>query len=418
MRITSPGSRVITARDELDELVRAERELRGPGRLPRLAVHPAFDGQVGRVELGLDPRARAGRTRRTPCPASTARPCAAGRARSRRSAGEPQDELAGLLGRHAPREPPDHHGQLALVVDRELAIGGYGMASPGPITAVDGLRNMQRLLGHVAAHLDRVLGVVPPDATTFDGSTGASSRTSASGHLLAGRDRVLEERALEWTNERALDRAGARCGCRGGTERASRGAGYRVRRGAVTRYALRMTGHAYSHGADRPRIDPTAFVAPGARIVGDVTIRARASIWFNAVLRADNDAITHRRPRRTSRTARSCTRTRAILVIVGDGCTIGHIANVHGCRIGDGSLVGMGAIILTGAMIGEESLVAAGALVPEGKTLGPRSLLVGSPARSIRQLTDDEVERLIRRSTLHYLQFAKDYASTNVNQDS
>ena len=103
---------------------------------------------------------------------------------------------------------------------------------------------------------------------------------------------------------------------------------------------------------------------------------------------------------------------------VGSEVTAGHRAILHGATIRDRCLIGMGAIVLDDCEIGEESLVAAGALVPEGKTFGPRSLLVGSPARSIRQLTDDEVERLIRRSTRHYLQFAKDYASTNVNQDS
>jgi carbonic anhydrase/acetyltransferase-like protein (isoleucine patch superfamily) len=178
-----------------------------------------------------------------------------------------------------------------------------------------------------------------------------------------------------------------------------------------------VTGHAYPHLGDHPRIDPTAFVAPGARIVGDVTIGPRASVWFNAVLRADNDAITV--GAETNVQDGSILHTdEGFPCVVGDACTIGHLANVHGCRIGAGSLVGMGAIILTGAVIGEESLVAAGALVAEGKTFGARSLLVGSPARAIRQLTDDEVERLIRRSTRHYLQFAKDYASTNVNQDS
>ncbi len=173
----------------------------------------------------------------------------------------------------------------------------------------------------------------------------------------------------------------------------------------------------YPHGAGRPRIDPTAYVAPGARIVGDVTIGPHASVWFNAVLRGDNDAITIG--------AETNIQDGAVLhtdeghpCVVGDGCTIGHLAMVHACSIGAGSLVGMGAIVLTGAEIGEESLVAAGALIPEGKTFGPRSLLVGHPARSIRQLTNDEVERLIRRSTRHYLQFAKDYTSTNVNQDS
>ena len=175
--------------------------------------------------------------------------------------------------------------------------------------------------------------------------------------------------------------------------------------------------HSYPHGAYRPRIDPSAFVAPGARIVGDVTIGPRASIWFNAVLRADNDAITIGAETNIQDSAVLHT-DQGFPCVVGDGCTIGHLAMVHACRVGAGSLIGMSAIVLTGAVIGEESLVAAGALVPEGKSFGPRSLLVGSPARVVRQLSDDDVERLIRRSTLHYLQFAKDYASTNVNQDS
>ena len=158
----------------------------------------------------------------------------------------------------------------------------------------------------------------------------------------------------------------------------------------------------------RPRVDPSAFVAPGAWVVGDVTIAERASIWFNAVVRGDSD--------RVEIGAETNVQDGAVLhtdtgqpCIVGARCTIGHLAIVHGCRIGDGSLIGMGAIVLSGAEIGEESLVAAGALVPEGRSYPPRSLLVGSPVRRLRDLTDDDVEKLIRPGVEHYLQYARDY---------
>src|SRR5262249_24261630 len=121
-----------------------------------------------------------------------------------------------------------------------------------------------------------------------------------------------------------------------------------------------VTGNTYPHGDDRPRIDPTAYIAPGARIVGDVTIGARASLWFNAVLRGDNDTITIG--------AETNIQDGAVLhtdeghpCIVEDACTVGHLAMVHAWRIGAGSLIGMSSIVLTGADIGEESLVAAGA---------------------------------------------------------
>jgi carbonic anhydrase/acetyltransferase-like protein (isoleucine patch superfamily) len=92
--------------------------------------------------------------------------------------------------------------------------------------------------------------------------------------------------------------------------------------------------------------------------------------------------------------------------VVGEDCTIGHRAVVHGCTVGRSSLVGMGAVVLSGASIGEESLVGAGALVPEGRTFAPRSLILGHPARLIRVLTDEEIERLVRPGARNYLDYA------------
>jgi carbonic anhydrase/acetyltransferase-like protein (isoleucine patch superfamily) len=167
-----------------------------------------------------------------------------------------------------------------------------------------------------------------------------------------------------------------------------------------------MPTHAYRDR--RPEIDPTAFVAPGARIVGDVVVGARASIWFNAVLRGDSSHV--RVGAGTNIQDGAVLHTDADApCIVEEDCTVGHLAIVHGCRIGRGSLVGMGAIVLSGAEIGEESLVGAGALVAEGRTIAPRSLLLGHPARLIRTLTEEEVERLIRPGVRHYLEYAEGY---------
>jgi carbonic anhydrase/acetyltransferase-like protein (isoleucine patch superfamily) len=164
----------------------------------------------------------------------------------------------------------------------------------------------------------------------------------------------------------------------------------------------------HPHGGRSPRIDPSAFVAPGARLVGDVELGPEASVWFNAVLRGDSDRI--------SVGARTNVQDGAVLhtdpgqpCLVGRECTVGHLALVHACTVGSGSLIGMGAVVLSGAVIGEESVVAAGALVLEGRTFPPRSLVMGSPARRVRELTDEEVERLIRRGVSNYLRYAREH---------
>jgi carbonic anhydrase/acetyltransferase-like protein (isoleucine patch superfamily) len=141
-------------------------------------------------------------------------------------------------------------------------------------------------------------------------------------------------------------------------------------------------------------------------VVGDVVIGPEASVWFNAVLRGDSDSI------RVG--ARTNVQDGAVLhtdagkpCVVGDDCTVGHLAIVHGCTVGAGSLIGMGAIVLSGAVIGEESLVAAGSVVLEGTRFPARSLLIGAPARAVRSLIDEDVDRLIRPGVRHYLEYAK-----------
>lgn len=162
-----------------------------------------------------------------------------------------------------------------------------------------------------------------------------------------------------------------------------------------------------------PQIDPAAYVAPGAMIVGDVAVGPGASIWFNAVLRGDSSYV--RVGAGTNIQDGAVLHTDSgVPCIVEDECTVGHLALVHGCRVGRGTLIGMGAVVLSGAEIGEESLVGAGALVAEGRKIPPRSLLVGHPARLIRTLTDEDVERLIQPGARHYRAYAEDYRESGV----
>ncbi len=159
-----------------------------------------------------------------------------------------------------------------------------------------------------------------------------------------------------------------------------------------------------------PALHPSVFVAEGARVVGDVDIDEQTSVWFNAVVRGDTSTV--RIGARTNIQDGAVVHTdTGNPVSIGDDCTIGHNAVIHGCTIGNGCLIGMGAIVLSGSVVGDESLIAAGALVPEGKEFAARSLLVGSPAKLVRTLGDDEVDRLIRRGVQTYLRLAREYSS-------
>ena len=151
----------------------------------------------------------------------------------------------------------------------------------------------------------------------------------------------------------------------------------------------------YRLGDKAPAVDATAFVAPDATLVGDVRLGPQASVWFQAVARGDNEPI------RIG--AQSNVQEGAVLhadpgypLTIGERVTIGHQAMVHGCTIGEGSLIGIQAVVLNGARIGKHCLVGAGAIITERKEVPDRCLILGAPARVVRHLSDEDVERLER----------------------
>jgi len=164
-----------------------------------------------------------------------------------------------------------------------------------------------------------------------------------------------------------------------------------------------------------PDVHPSAWVAPGAHVVGQVHLGEGCSVWFGAVIRGDNEPI------RIG--ARTNIQESAVLHVdtgqpltLGTGVTVGHQAMLHGCTIGDGSLIGIQAVVLNGAVIGKGCLVGAGALVTEGKTFPDRSLIIGSPAKAVRTLSDEEVQRL-ELSAASYVAKAAAFARTLQSTD-
>ncbi len=165
----------------------------------------------------------------------------------------------------------------------------------------------------------------------------------------------------------------------------------------------------YSIGEFRPQIGPGAWTAPSADLIGDVRLGVRASIWFGAVIRADNTPILIGEESNIQDGAIGHSDA-GFPLTVGARVTVGHQAILHGCTIADDCLVGMGARILNGAVLEPECLVGAGALITEGKSFPAGSLIVGSPARVIRQLSAEEKQAL-RLSAAHYAEKAARYAA-------
>ncbi len=146
-----------------------------------------------------------------------------------------------------------------------------------------------------------------------------------------------------------------------------------------------------------PDLHPRAFVAAGARVVGAVSLSEGASVWYNAVLRADSDAITVGAGSNLQDNV-SVHVDAGHPVVIGENVSVGHNAVVHGCTIGDASLIGMGSVVLSGAVIGDGCLVAAGAVVLEGTVVPPGSLVAGVPAKVRRELTDEERAGIVRNA--------------------
>jgi len=165
----------------------------------------------------------------------------------------------------------------------------------------------------------------------------------------------------------------------------------------------------YAIDGSQPDLSPGAWAAPSADLIGDVRLGQRASVWFGAVIRADNTPILIGEDSNVQDGAIGHSDPGAPLT-VGARVTIGHQAIVHGCTIGHDCLIGMGARILNGAVLGPECLVGAGALITEGKVFEGGSLIVGVPARVVRPLTGDE-KAAIRISAQHYAEKAARYAA-------
>jgi carbonic anhydrase/acetyltransferase-like protein (isoleucine patch superfamily) len=158
-----------------------------------------------------------------------------------------------------------------------------------------------------------------------------------------------------------------------------------------------------------PSLAPGAWAAPSADLIGDVRLGPRASVWFGAVIRADNTSILVGEDSNIQDGAIGHSDP-GFPLTVGARVTVGHQAILHGCTIADDCLIGMAARILNGAVIGSECIVGAGALVTEGKTFERGSLIVGAPARVVRQLTDEE-RKALRISAEHYAEKAQRYAA-------
>ena len=167
----------------------------------------------------------------------------------------------------------------------------------------------------------------------------------------------------------------------------------------------------YTLGDRAPKFEGAGhFVADSASIIGSVRLKDKASIWFNCVLRGDNDWLVV--GERSNIQDGSVLHTDpGIKLVVGDGVTVGHKVMLHGCEIGNGSLIGIGSTVLNGAKIGKNSLVGAHALITENKVFPDGSLILGAPASVVRELTDEELA-LIRRSADVYVDNAERFSKS------
>jgi carbonic anhydrase/acetyltransferase-like protein (isoleucine patch superfamily) len=163
----------------------------------------------------------------------------------------------------------------------------------------------------------------------------------------------------------------------------------------------------YRLGEKTPQLAPSVWIAPNATVIGDVHLAENVSIWWNAVLRGDNDPI--------SIGANTNIQDGSVLhtdigmpLTLGRDITVGHMVMLHGCTVGDGSLIGIKSVILNGAVIGRQCLIGANTLIPEGKVIPDRSLVMGSPGKVVRELTDEQLARLAY-SAAHYVENAQRY---------
>ena len=163
----------------------------------------------------------------------------------------------------------------------------------------------------------------------------------------------------------------------------------------------------YGLGNKKPFLQGNNYIAPNATIIGDVVLGKNASVWWNVVIRGDNDTITIGEDVNIQDGAVLHT-DEGVPLTLEKGVSVGHMAMLHGCTVKEGSLIGIKAVVLNRAVIGRDCLVGANALIPEGKVISDRSLVVGSPGRVVRQLSDEEVAT-VRGIAQHYVDNAARY---------
>ncbi|HEX8545161.1 MAG TPA: gamma carbonic anhydrase family protein [Pseudomonas sp.] len=171
----------------------------------------------------------------------------------------------------------------------------------------------------------------------------------------------------------------------------------------------------YRLGDARVETDPNSWVAPNAVLIGKVKLEAGASVWFNAVLRGDNELI-HIGENSNVQDGTVMHTDMGSPLEIGKGVTIGHNVMLHGCSVGDYSLIGINSVILNGAKIGKYCLIGANSLIGEGKVIPDGSLVMGSPGKVVRELTDIQ-KKMLEASAAHYVSNARRYARDLQPQD-
>lgn len=171
----------------------------------------------------------------------------------------------------------------------------------------------------------------------------------------------------------------------------------------------------YRLGESRVDSHPQSWVAPNATLVGNIRLGAGANVWFGAVLRGDNELI-HVGDNSNVQDGSVLHTDMGYPLTLGTGVTVGHNAMLHGCTVGDYSLVGINAVVLNGAKIGKYCIIGANTLIAEGKEIPDGSLVVGSPGKVVRELTDEQ-KKMLEASAAHYVQNAQRYARDLVEQE-
>ena len=164
----------------------------------------------------------------------------------------------------------------------------------------------------------------------------------------------------------------------------------------------------YALGNKKPVLHGNNYIAPNASVIGDVVLGKNANVWWNVVIRGDNDTITI--GENVNIQDGSVLHTdEGVALTLERGVSVGHMVMLHGCTVKEGSLIGIKAVVLNHAVIGRDCLIGANSLIPEGKVIPDRSLVVGSPGRVVRQLSDEEVSN-VRGIAQHYVDNAARYA--------